>query len=284
MSAKPLTPEQIHAKKLAELEREKINKLAQFQREQIALKEAERKARLEALKKEREEKAKREAEAQAQAQAQEQKRKQEQSELQLIYHLIAPKFPVLISGYSFYSGIDEICILFVPVKGQYSISLESLGKIKRASIGSIKQIYQKLKSDIEWIEKYGTGTDDFNPYVDYVFDNFIESNQIDTLISDKERIIADRTKTGNWNIHQNEGCAREERELNQLRSIKKEFSKPREYYHVNGTSIQTTSNRNMPGLGLGTSDATLYNQWHYSQEKLLMNFCLILKKHLVILV
>ncbi len=263
----PLTPEQIQAKKLAELEREKLKKLAEFQQEQIKKKEEERQARLEAIRKEREEKAKREAEARVQ----EQKGRQEQSELQMIYHMVSGKLPELETGYSYGcpSGSGHNC--FYSTVSKCKLSIDTLEKIKRGDINVVKKIYQKIKSDIEWIEKYGVGSEEFNPYVDYVFDHFIDSNQIDDMIDKKEKEIKSRDSTNSWNCNQyfNEK-AHNELILNDYKAIKAQFTRSREYYYVNGTGIEQL---NWTQIGYNNCPPSKpYQKWQYDQESMIRGF------------
>jgi hypothetical protein len=268
---KPLTPEQTQAKKLAELEREKLKKLAEFQQEQIKKKEEERQARLEAIRKEREEKAKREAEARVQ----EQKRRQEQSELQMIYHMVSGKLPELETGYVYGDGTgfnqtpENDC--FYSTVSKCKLSMDTLEKIKREDINVVKKIYQKIKSDIEWIEKYGVGIEEFNPYVDYVFDHFIDSNQIDDMIDKKEKEIKSRDSTNSWNCNMyfNEK-AHNELILNDYKSIKAQFTKSREYYYVNGTGIEQL---NWTQIGYNHCPPSKpYQKWQFDQESVIRGF------------
>jgi hypothetical protein len=231
---KPLTPEQIEAKRLADLQREKINKMKQFQQEQIEKQRVENEKRMEAIRREREEKAKREAELKAL----EEKKKKEEDELRFILMMINDKMPVVFkTGYRQMSWTGNGLESFHESTHKIGVRLESVINLKNKNIDAVRKAYGKIKSDIEWINKYVIGTEGFDPFVDYAFDNFID--KIDELISKKEADLINGDKFNNWNRSNYNGYNVDTRrdcesELNYYRQIKKKYTQSREYYHVNG--------------------------------------------------
>ena len=114
------------------------------------------------------------------------------------------------------------------------LTFDTISKIKSLPICNLYDIYKKLNDDLIWINKYVFGYDNQHPYVDYVFDYFIDNFD---LIENNQEL--------------------------------KQINKPREYYYVNFEESELKFKTLFQQTIFNSSDQTPCMKWHFEQERII---------------
>ena len=221
-----------------------------FEREQIKKEQTIR----EAIHQEQEEKLKK------------QKERQENIQLKRLVYYFNSKMPSLLGSFISNSQngngfIGRGYIMSTKIK----TTLADILRIKKLPINKLYDIYKKLNDELIWIKKYVFGYGSQHPYVDYVFDHYI--NNLDSLIlRTKESIkyadcIHDR--------HHLSICMHVE-ELNELERLKY-MNKPREYYYVNFEESELKYQILFQQIPFNSSSSLPAIRWHFAQEKIIQS-------------
>lgn len=197
------------------LNKESMSLLEQFEYEQ-SKKELERKSQLVKLQQEKNEKEKL-------AKIEEEKRNEETKLFQRIVDMFNDKMSLLTQGIDA-SYPEHPGYVRENGKKQIKIVTNTIQKIKYENIDKLYNIYSKIIQDLIWIKKYVIGSKTTNPYIDFVFDNFI--NNIDNII------ISYDTKIKNMIVSSNPHQQTYYKYISQLKELKK-INQPREYYYYN---------------------------------------------------
>ncbi len=157
------------------------------------------------------------------------------AELNDVVRMFNSKMPVMVGKYQYTTPRDCNClpnynyIITPPTK--YHINLSLLKSIEQENLQTISDIHKSIVDDIFWIKKYVFGNEDSKPFVDFVFDYYID--KLDNIIEEKEEYIRKKDRLNNWNMNQYFNEKKLENDI--LASYKKlkAIDKTREYYYIN---------------------------------------------------
>ena len=198
---------------------------------------------------------------------------QEKQQIERLVPMFNSKMPSLTGSIKVgcQNGTGNIYIYPVP-NTRLQISSDIINRIKNENTDVLFGMYKKIIQDFIWIKKYVIGNGIANPYVDFVFDNYIDN--LDTLITRKEQEIEQRNKTNSWNINQyfNEKQMKEQ-ELNVLTGLKNIKANPRVYYYVNfDNSYLDYKKINWQNISTPGSPQKPHQNWLAQQENIIQNY------------
>lgn len=91
--------------------------------------------------------------------------------------------------------------IWIGQKKLFNFNFDMLVKIKQLAPNTLKQIYNRLSVDIEWIEKYIINhNDDYISFIDFFFDNYIDELKIFKILQKIKCKIINLTTSNPTNL------------------------------------------------------------------------------------
>lgn len=134
-------------------------------------------------------------------------------------------------------------------KFQFTLEeLKELKKLKKFNLNELVAISIQLHEDLIWIQKYVYGNENTNPFVDYIYDNYIENNKVLNIIDDLKKKIKKISKSDYNYSYSSAKSKIFQKQIKGLLCLTNHFdtqmeydklvfkvriNKPREYYYIN---------------------------------------------------
>ena len=138
----------------------------------------------------------------------------------------------IITGFVFENSFLK-CSKSEPQK--FHINLSMVKKIKNDNVLNLYKYYKNISEDYDWLIKYAFGKGEEKPYVNFIFDYYIDN--IDTLIKDakKDLDVELKNPSPDYKSHQPKKSFILSRNLDTLKKLKNNVKNTKEYYYVNNS-------------------------------------------------